>query len=556
MRKRRDRRAYHIFCKQKQTEMMKKRFPYRTSRLAWLLFLGFFPFLSACAQLQIDFGPESALRKLQMAEVAINNYYVDSVDESKLVEDAIRGMLEKLDPHSSYTNAKETKSLNEPLQGDFEGIGVQFNIVDDTLVVMQPTTGGPSEKVGILAGDRIIAVNDTAIAGVKMDRSDIVRRLRGKRGTKVTLTVIRRGVDKPLSFIVKRAKIPVLSVDAAYMIRPGIGFVRLENFGEKTHEEMMCAIDSLKKLGMTDLILDLQDNGGGYLEAAARIANEFLSDGDMIVYTEGLHAPRREFKAFGNGRLQQGRVVVLVNEFTASAAEIVSGAIQDHDRGTIVGRRSFGKGLVQRPFGLPDGSMIRLTIAHYYTPSGRCIQKPYKKGDKKDYEMDIEYRLKHGELTNPDSIHFADSLRYYTLKEHRAVYGGGGIMPDVFVPLDTLKYTRLHRQLAAKSIVINNYLKYVDANRKQLRKQWKTFEDFAARYEVPQALLDTIFAQGNKEKIVPKDNEEQQRTIPYLRLQLKALVARDLWTMNEYFRVWNEENDIVRRALRDLGVTD
>lgn len=556
MRKRRDRRAYHIFCKQKQTEMMKKHFPYTTSRLAWLLFLGLFPFLSACAQLQIDFGPESALRKLQMAEVAINNYYVDSVDESKLVEDAIRGMLEKLDPHSSYTNAKETKSLNEPLQGDFEGIGVQFNIVDDTLVVMQPTTGGPSEKVGILAGDRIIAVNDTAIAGVKMDRSDIVRRLRGKRGTKVTLTVIRRGVDKPLSFIVKRAKIPVLSVDAAYMIRPGIGFVRLENFGEKTHEEMMCAIDSLKKLGMTDLILDLQDNGGGYLEAAARIANEFLSDGDMIVYTEGLHAPRREFKAFGNGRLQQGRVVVLVNEFTASAAEIVSGAIQDHDRGTIVGRRSFGKGLVQRPFGLPDGSMIRLTIAHYYTPSGRCIQKPYKKGDKKDYEMDIEYRLKHGELTNPDSIHFADSLRYYTLKEHRAVYGGGGIMPDVFVPLDTLKYTRLHRQLAAKSIVINNYLKYVDANRKQLRKQWKTFEDFAARYEVPQALLDTIFAQGNKEKIVPKDNEEQQRTIPYLRLQLKALVARDLWTMNEYFRVWNEENDIVRRALRELGVTD
>lgn len=556
MRKRRDRRAYHIFCKQKQTEMMKKHFPYRTSRPAWLLFLGLFPFLSACAQLQIDFGPESALRKLQMAEVAINNYYVDSVDESKLVEDAIRGMLEKLDPHSSYTNAKETKSLNEPLQGDFEGIGVQFNIVDDTLVVMQPTTGGPSEKVGILAGDRIIAVNDTAIAGVKMDRSDIVRRLRGKRGTKVTLTVIRRGVDKPLSFIVKRAKIPVLSVDAAYMIRPGIGFVRLENFGEKTHEEMMCAIDSLKKLGMTDLILDLQDNGGGYLEAAARIANEFLSDGDMIVYTEGLHAPRREFKAFGNGRLQQGRVVVLVNEFTASAAEIVSGAIQDHDRGTIVGRRSFGKGLVQRPFGLPDGSMIRLTIAHYYTPSGRCIQKPYKKGDKKDYEMDIEYRLKHGELTNPDSIHFADSLRYYTLKEHRAVYGGGGIMPDVFVPLDTLKYTRLHRQLAAKSIVINNYLKYVDANRKQLRKQWKTFEDFAARYEVPQALLDTIFAQGNKEKIAPKDDEEQQRTIPYLRLQLKALVARDLWTMNEYFRVWNEENDIVRRALRELGVTD
>ena len=536
--------------------MTKNSIPCGVSRLAGLLFLVLFPFFSACAQLHIDFGPNSPLRKLQMAEVAINGYYVDSVDENRLVEDAIRGMLGKLDPHSSYTNAKETKALNEPLQGDFDGIGVEFNIIDDTLVVIQPTKRGPSEKVGILAGDRIVAVNDTAIAGVKMDRGDIVRRLRGKRGTKVTLTVVRRGVDKPLSFLVKRDRIPVLSVDAAYMIRPGVGFVRLENFGEKTHGEMMRAVDSLKQLGMNDLILDLQDNGGGYLEAAARIANEFLAKGDMIVYTEGLHAPRKEFKAQGNGRLQQGRVVVLVNELTASAAEILSGAIQDHDRGLIVGRRSFGKGLVQRPFGFPDGSMIRLTIAHYYTPSGRCIQKPYKKGDKKDYEKDLEYRLKHGELTHPDSIHFADSLRYYTLKKHRPVYGGGGIMPDVFVPLDTLKYTRLHRQLASKNIIINNYLKYVDNHRKKLRKQWKSFDDFAARYEVHQELLDNIFAQGRKEKIVPKDDDELRRTLPYLRLQLKSLVARDLWTMNEYFRVWNEQNDIVRQALKELGISD
>ena len=532
--------------------MMKKHFPYRTSRLAWLLFLGLFPFLSACAQLQIDFGPESALRKLQMAEVAINNYYVDSVDESKLVEDAIRGMLEKLDPHSSYTNAKETKSLNEPLQGDFEGIGVQFNIVDDTLVVMQPTTGGPSEKVGILAGDRIIAVNDIAIAGVKMDRSDIVRRLRGKRGTKVTLTVIRRGVDKPLSFIVKRAKIPVLSVDAAYMIRPGIGFVRLENFGEKTHEEMMCAIDSLKKLGMTDLILDLQDNGGGYLEAAARIANEFLSDGDMIVYTEGLHAPRREFKAFGNGRLQQGRVVVLVNEFTASAAEIVSGAIQDHDRGTIVGRRSFGKGLVQRPFGLPDGSMIRLTIAHYYTPSGRCIQKPYAKGEKEDYAQDIEKRFKHGELYSADSIHFNDSLRCYTLRKHRTVYGGGGIMPDVFVPLDTTQYTAFHRQLVARSLVINATLRYVENHREELKAEYTKFDDYMKHFEVPQAMVDSLFAEAERQKVKPRDDEERNNTLPMLRVQLKALIARDIWDMNEYYRIMNEENRIVRRAVETI----
>ena len=523
-------------------------------RALTLLLLGLFALLPAHAQLQIDFGPESALRKLQMAEIAIHNYYVDSVDESRLVEDAIRGMLEQLDPHSSYTNAKETKALNEPLQGDFDGIGIQFNIVDDSLVVMETIKDGPCEKVGVLAGDRIVAVNDTAIAGVKMAQRDIVRRLRGKRGTKAVLSVVRRGVDKPLVFHVTRAKIPVLSVDVAYMVRPGVGLVRLENFGEHTHEELMRAIDSLKQHGMADLVLDLRDNGGGYLEAAAQIANEFLSDGDMIVYTEGLHTPRRDFKARGNGRFQQGRVVVLVNEFTASAAEILSGAIQDHDRGTVIGRRTFGKGLVQRPFGLPDGSMIRLTTAHYYTPSGRCIQKPYVKGDRKDYDKDIEYRLKHGELTSPDSIHFADSLRYYTLKEHRTVYGGGGIMPDVFVPLDTLKYTRFHRQLALKNLIIKNYSRYVDSNRKQLRKQWKNFADFKANYVVPEDLLDTIFAQGRREKVEPKDEEELQRTLPYLRLQLKALVARDLWTMNEYFCVWNEDDDIVRQALRTLGV--
>lgn len=510
--------------------------------------------LAAHAQLNVDYGPESPLRKLQLAEMAVNAYYVDSVDENKLVEDAIKGMLKELDPHSSYTNAKETKSLNEPLQGDFEGVGIQFNIIEDTLVVIQPTVNGPSEKVGIHAGDRIVAVDDTIIAGVKMERGDIVRRLRGKKGSKVALRVVRRGAGKPLSFTVVRDKIPVHSVNAAYMIRPGIAYVRLENFGQHTHREMMKAIDSLRRQGMRDLILDLQDNGGGYLQAAARIANEFLEDGEMIVYTEGRSVPRQEFKAMGSGQLRKERVVVLVNELTASASEIVSGALQDHDRGTIVGRRTFGKGLVQRPFGFPDGSMVRLTVAHYYTPAGRCIQKPYKKGDLKDYEMDIDHRFKHGELTNPDSIHFADSLRYYTLRQHRVVYGGGGIMPDVFVSLDTLKFTQYHRRLTVKSIVMENYLKYVDANRKSLRKAWRSFDDFNARYEVPQALIDTIFAQGRKEKIEPKDDDEAQRTVPYLRLQLKALVARDLWTMNEYFRVWNEQNDIVQRALRELGV--
>ena len=330
--------------------------------------------------------------------------YVDSVDETKLVEDAIRGMLKELDPHSSYATPKEVKALNEPLQGNFDGIGVQFNMVEDTLLVIQTVVNGPSEKVGILAGDRIVTVNDTAIAGVKMPKEDIMKRLRGPRGTKVKLGIVRRSVPDMLYFTVTRDKIPVKSITASYMIRPTIGFIRIDNFGATTHQELIEAMNNLKGQGMKDLILDLQDNGGGYLQAAVQIANEFLQKSDLIVYTEGLRQNRIDYYAEGTGRMLTGKVVVLVNELTASAAEIVSGALQDHDRGWVVGRRTFGKGLVQRPIDLPDGSMIRLTIAHYYTPSGRCIQKPYKKGDLKEYEMDFENRLKHGELMNPDSI--------------------------------------------------------------------------------------------------------------------------------------------------------
>lgn len=523
-------------------------------KYVYCLIFSLFTFLPLSAQLKINFGGDSPLRKLQMAEMAITNFYVDSVNEQKLTEDAIRGMLEKLDPHSTYTDAKETKAMNEPLQGDFEGIGVQFNMIGDTLVVIQPVVNGPSEKVGILAGDRIVTVNDSVIAGVKMPRIDIMKRLRGKKGSKVKLGIMRHGVKGMLTFVVTRAKIPVHTLNAAYMIRPGIGYVRLESFGMKTYDEFMTAVDSLKKKGMKSLILDLQDNGGGYLQSAVQIANEFLHDNDMIVYTEGRRVTRQNYKAIGNGRLQNVKVYVLVNEFSASAAEIVTGAIQDNDRGTVIGRRTFGKGLVQRPFDFPDGSMIRLTIAHYYTPSGRCIQKPYKKGDLKDYEMDLENRLKHGELTNPDSIHFSDSLKYYTLHKHRVVYGGGGIMPDYFVPLDTMKFTRFHRQLAAKNIIIDAYLKYADANRKALKAQYKSFDVFNKSYSVPQSLIDTIIAEGKKQKVEPKDAAELKASLPYLRTQLKALVARDLWDMNEYFRVWNEQSEIVNKAV-DLAVS-
>ena len=508
--------------------------------------------ISAVAQFRINMGEDSPLRKLQIAEMAVTNLYVDSVNEDKLVEDGIRGMLEKLDPHSSYLTAKEVKAANEPLQGNFEGIGVQFNMAEDTLLVIQPVTNGPSEKVGIIAGDRIVKVNDTIIAGVKMPKEEIMKRLRGPKGTKVVLAIVRRGIQDTLMFNVVRDKIPIHTIDAAYMVRPKVGYIRIGSFGAATHDEFVESMNKLTKAGMESLILDLQENGGGYLQTAVKIAEEFLQAGDLIVYTNGRRTQRTEYKAKGGGLFTKGKVIVLVDSYTASAAEIVSGAIQDHDRGIVVGRRTFGKGLVQRPIDLPDGSMIRLTIAHYYTPSGRCIQKPYEKGKQKDYAEDMLHRLKSGELMIADSVHFADSLKYYTLKEHRVVYGGGGIMPDEFVPLDTTKYTRFHRELAAKSLVINANLRYVDQNRKQLHRDYKTFEDYCQRFEVPQSVIDGIMAEAEKQNIKPKDDAELQRTLPYLRLQLKALIARDLWEMNEYFTIMGETNDILQRALQLL----
>ena len=524
------------------------------TRTLLMLFIAAVAAVDAKAQLRMNLGEDSPMRKLQIAEMAITNLYVDSVDEQKMVEDGIRGMLEKLDPHSSYTTAKETKAMNEPLQGSFEGVGIQFNVSQDTLLVIQPTLGGPSEKVGIMAGDRIVAVNDTAIAGVKMSRDEMMRRLRGKKGSKVALTVVRRGIADRLSFTVTRDKIPVKTVDAVYMIRPNVGYMRIGSFGATTYDEFMEGVDSLKRKGMVDLVLDLQENGGGYMQSAIRIANEFLRKNDLIVYTEGRRSKRQEYSANGGGRLLDGRVMVLVNEYSASAAEIVTGALQDQDRAQVVGRRSFGKGLVQRPIEFKDGSMIRLTIAHYYTPSGRCIQKPYTKGDKEDYAMDIEKRFKHGELYSADSIHFADSLKYETLRRHRTVYGGGGIMPDFFVPLDTTQYTPFHRQLAAKSFIINASLRYIDSHRKELRKRYTSFDKFSAEFTIPAAVTDALIADAAKDGVKPKDDAELQATMPQLKLQLKALVARDLWDMSQYFAVINESNHIVMKAVELLGV--
>ena len=525
---------------------------YLFKAVAALFIISAIPSLSQ-AQIRMNLGKDSPMRKMQIAEMAITNLYVDSVNEQQLVEDGIRGMLEKLDPHSSYTTAKETKAMNEPLQGSFDGIGVQFNMVEDTLLIIQPVSGGPSEKAGIMAGDRIVTVNDTLIAGVKMNRDEIMRRLRGKRGTRVKLGIERRGIGERLTFTVTRDKIPVNTLDAAYMIKPGVGYIRIGSFGATTYDEFMTSVDSLRQKGMRDLILDLEENGGGYLQAAVMIANEFLDKGDLIVYTEGRRTNRDEYKARGNGHLTDGRVIVLVNEYTASAAEIVSGAIQDQDRGIIVGRRTFGKGLVQRPIEFDDGSMMRLTVAHYYTPSGRCIQKPYRKGEKEDYALDIEKRFKHGELYSADSIRFDDSQKYLTLRKQRTVYGGGGIMPDHFVPLDTTQFTSFHRKISAKSIIVNNNLKYIDANRRTLQKKYKSFEQFDSEYEVPKKIIEDILADADKQDIHPAGDKELYKTLPLLKLQIKALIARDLWDMNAYFHVINRSNDIVNKALELLS---
>ena len=495
------------------------------------------------------------MRKLQLAEFAISRLYVDTVDEDRLVENAIIGMLQQLDPHSTYNNAEEVKAMNEPLQGGFEGIGIQFQMMEDTLLVIQPVSGGPSEKAGILAGDRITQVNDTAIAGVKMSTEDIMRRLRGPKGSKVRLGVVRRGMPSLLHFTVQRDKIPIYSLDASYMIAPRIGYIRINRFGLTTHDEFIKALTRLQRQGMKDLLLDLQGNGGGYLNAAIDIANEFLGQKQLIVYTEGRAAKRSDFSAKGNGRLRQGRLVVLVDEYSASASEIVAGAIQDWDRGVVVGRRTFGKGLVQRPIDLPDGSMLRLTIARYYTPAGRCIQKPYGgEGDEmqEQYAKDLLNRFNHGELMHADSIHFPDSLKYRTRRLHRTVYGGGGIMPDFFVPIDTSRYTDYHRDLVAKGVIIRSTTGYIERHREELKRKYKDFNSFNQKFLIGDAFMADLRALADKENI-PYDPSQYARSLPLIKAQLKALIARDLWDTSAYYQVMNATNESVRQALHVLS---
>ena len=490
---------------------------------------------------------DDQMQKLLVAEAAISNLYVEDVDDEKLVEDAIKGMLEELDPHSTYLTAEENDKSNETLMGSFEGIGVQFNMIEDTLFIVQPIPDGPSEKVGIMAGDRIVTVNDTAIAGVKMSQESIMKRLRGPKGTKVDLGICRRGVDELLHFIVTRDKIPVNTVDAAYMIRPGVGYIKISSFGATTVQEFEDELSKLREQGAAQLILDLQGNGGGLLMAAVGIANEFLGRGQMVVYTEGRRSPRSSNLADGRGQFREGNLIVLIDEYSASASEIVSGAIQDWDRGTIVGRRSFGKGLVQRPIEFHDGSLIRLTVAKYYTPAGRCIQKPY--GKDVDYGDDIMERLHHGELTNRDSIHFPDSLKYSTLIKHRTVYGGGGIMPDVFVPLDTTRTNQYYRNITAKNVVLQTSMQYTERNRRMIQRRFKTFEEFRDGFEVGPDVLK-LFLDKAKDAKVEYDEAQYEECLSIFKAQLKATIARLNWGMNAYYQVIQELDETIQRAVK------
>lgn len=487
-------------------------------------------------------------QKLQVAEAIIENYYVDTVSANKVVEQGIIAMLKELDPHSTYTNAQETKDLTEPLNGNFSGIGVQFQMVQDTVYVIQTVAGGPSEKVGIIPGDRIVACNDTILAGRKMLNSKIMKHLRGPKGSQALLKVVRRSEPDTLLFRVIRADIPLYTVDAAYMANPTTGYIKITSFGAETAKEVATALRDLRAKGMKDLIIDLQDNGGGYLSAAVEIAEMLLPHGSMIVYTEGLNQPAQYYRADSSRPDTKSKIVIMTNEYSASASEILAGAMQDNDRGVIVGRRTFGKGLVQRPFPFPDGSMIRLTTAHYYTPSGRSIQKPYQKGNGKEYAEDLSNRYKHGEFYSLDSIRLDSTKVYHTLLHGRTVYGGGGIMPDRFVPLDTTKVNKYYREIRAKNAINQFVVDYVEQHRSQLNKQYPTDDAFVERFNVDEPMLHNFVTMAQKLGVEP-DSTQFEECKPYIVANIKGLIGRDLFTPATFYRVFNPLNPVYNEAL-------
>jgi carboxyl-terminal processing protease len=499
-----------------------------------------------------QYRPSPEAIKMERTLQLINSLYVDDVDSKQLTEAAIRGMLKELDPHSSYLNEEEVRAMNEPLQGNFDGIGISFNMLTDTLYVMEVISGGPSQKVGIMPGDKIIYVNDTLIAGVKMNNQDVIKRLRGPKGTVANVKILRRGVPELMQFRIVRDKIPITSIDASYMVTDDVGYIRLSRFGVTSAREFRQAEKELKSQGMKHLIFDLTDNGGGILQTANDIANEFLGEGKLIVYTEGKNQPRFTMEATGTDNFEGGNLVVLVNGNSASASEILAGALQDWDRAVVVGRRTFGKGLVQRQLPLTDGTMIRLTVARYYTPTGRSIQKPYEMGNTEDYNKEIIERFNHGEMFVADSIHFPDSLKYTTLVNKRTVYSGGGIMPDYFVPIDTTSGTMFHVKLNAKGVINRLAVSEVDVKRHVLESEYPEVLSFTNNFHITEEMIARL-KQIAGEESVEWDEEQFATSRELILLQLKALMARDLYDTSAFFRIINEENEIFHEGLKIIS---
>jgi carboxyl-terminal processing protease len=488
----------------------------------------------------------SGVRKYNALIQMIKYAYVDSINESKLVEKAIVETLKELDPHSMYISKKDLSRANEELVGNFEGIGVQFEILKDTINIVHPIPGGPSDRLGILAGDKIVKIENEDVTGKKITNQYVFDRLRGKKGTKVNITIFRNGKKDLLDYTIVRDKIPINSIDASYMIEPGIGYINLTRFSSTSMKEFVDAMTKLKQQGVKSLILDLRNNGGGYMNTAVELADEFLTARKLIVYTQGRTSPREDYYSTDKGMFEQGKLVIMINENSASASEIVSGAVQDLDRGIIVGRRSFGKGLVQRPFQLPDSSEVRLTTARYYTPSGRCIQKPYTEGVDKYYQ-DYVNRFKHGEMENSDSIKFPDSLKFHTSKG-RIVYGGGGIMPDVFIPLDTTALTDYFLNLRRKNVINMFVGDYVDKNRKELMTKYPDIDVFDKKFIIDDAFLKDVIALAEKQGV--KMNEKEYRLSKELIItQIKASIAQKLWDVNASYQIFNREDQEVQKAI-------
>lgn len=488
--------------------------------------------------------------KLGQTLFYINKLYLDTTNVEKLTDNALNAMIKELDPHSSYITAKDMQAMNEPLEGNFDGIGVEFALINDTLTINSTIPGGPSEKVGIRAGDKIIKVDGEVISGTNLTIERVHKYLRGPKGTKVQVEVKRRDVKEPLEFLITRDKIPLNSLDSYYLIDKDIAYLRLTRFAATSYKEMRVA---LSELGPTPkgIILDLRGNPGGYLVAAIQIANEFLGEGELIVYTEGRTVRRMDEFANGRGILKDVPVVILIDENSASASEIVSGAIQDWDRGTIIGRRSFGKGLVQQQLPLQDGSALRLTVARYHTPSGRVIQSPYEQGHKEEYYKQMIERYNRGESFNRDSIQFPDSLKFKTLKEGRTVYGGGGIMPDIFIPQDTSYYTPFYGEILRKALLTDYMNEYSDKNRAKILKKYPTFNEFAAKYSVPEGEISKILEYCKSKGVEPKEGD-MDISGNEIRRYFKGLIIRSVYSFNNFIEFINKEDKEILKAVEVL----